>query len=366
MKLVIQNTSHVWGGNEKWLATLAAGLIARGHDVIVSCAMGPVRAELASRGIRTSPFRPRGAVDFVSGMAFAAWLRAQRPDVLLLTSWRPTAWAVVAARSAGVRRIVMRLGIVRSFPRMTPKAVALRWVDAVIANSSEIRDEWLRTAPRETPCVHVVLNAIRSRVSERTELVRRLREELSLPDTTLLFGGAGHLAPRKGFDLLLRAFASAGIPDSGLVIIGGGSHREELEELARALGIEQTVTWLGHRDDAPAAIAGLDVFVLSSHNEGMANVMLEAMAGGTPVIAGEISGVKQAIGATGDRAEAGWIFRPGDPVELAAVMRSVADAIRAKSPEVRARVDEAAYRIEHWFSPDRMVSACESILFPGR
>ena len=76
MKLVIQNTSHVWGGNEKWLALLAEGLIARGHEVIVSCAMGAVHAELASRSIPTSPFRPRGAIDFVSGLAFAAWLRA--------------------------------------------------------------------------------------------------------------------------------------------------------------------------------------------------------------------------------------------------------------------------------------------------
>ena len=40
MKLVIQNTSHVWGGNEKWLATLSEGLLRKGHDVIVSCAVG--------------------------------------------------------------------------------------------------------------------------------------------------------------------------------------------------------------------------------------------------------------------------------------------------------------------------------------
>jgi hypothetical protein len=229
MKLVIQNTSHVWGGNEKWMATLAGGLMLRGHDVVVSCAMGPVHAELGMRGIPTTPFRPRGAVDFVSGLAFAAWLRRAAPDALLLTSWRPTTWAVAAAKSAGVRRIVMRLGIVRPFPRGTPKAIALRGVDALIVNSSEISEEWRKSAPSgHGGSVHVVLNGVRSRIAERTTLVRLLRDELGLSRATILFGGAGHVAPRKGFDILMRAFALADIPDARLAIIGSGPYRETL------------------------------------------------------------------------------------------------------------------------------------------
>ena len=365
MKLVIQNTSHVWGGNEKWMATLAEGLIRRGHRVIVSCAMGAVHAGLASRGIPTTPFRPRGAVDFVSGLAFAAWLRREKPDAVLLTSWRPTAWAVLAAKSAGVRRIVMRLGIVRPFPRATPKAVALRRVDAVIVNSAEIADTWRKSAPSNlSAAVHVVLNGVRSRIAERTMLGRRLRDELSLADTTILFGGAGHVAPRKGFDILMRAFALADIRDARLAIVGTGPHREALEQLAEELGIAARMAWLGHRDDGAAAIGGLDVFVLSSHNEGMANVMLEAMAGGTPVIASDISGVRQGLGPSRGRQAAGWIVPPGDAVALSLVMKSVAAGIREGAPEVAARASEAAWRAGNWFSPERMVDECESILFP--
>jgi glycosyltransferase involved in cell wall biosynthesis len=364
MKLVIQNTSHVWGGNEKWLALLAEGLIARGHEVIVSCAMGAVHAELASRGIPTSPFRPRGAIDFVSGLAFAAWLRAQRADTLLLTSWRPTVWAIAAAKLSRIGRVVMRLGIVRPFPRATPKALALRAVDAVIVNSVEIRDTWKRTAPDADERVHVVLNAVKLRIDERPALVRALRNDLGLADTTLLFGGAGHLAPRKGFDLLLRAFAAAGIQDSLLAIIGDGPHRESLRQLAAELGLNDRMRWLGHRDDGAGVIGGLDAFVLSSHNEGMANVMLEAMAAGTPVIAADISGVRRAIAPADGRSEAGWIVPGGDVRELSATMVAVARELRERSSEVERRTSEAAWRAGNWFSEERMVREAESILFP--
>ena len=365
MKLVIQNTSHVWGGNEKWLAALAQGLMARGHEVVVSCASGPVQWKLAERSIPTSPFRPRGSLDFVSGLTFAAWLRKTKPDTVLLTSWRPTSWATAAARAAGVRRVVMRLGIVRSFPGVSPRSLAVGSLDALIVNSEEIREEWLASAPRfRSNAVHVVLNGVRSRINERAALRAALRTELSLPDSTILFGGAGHIAPRKGFDILLRAFALAAITDSCLAIAGDGGHRTDLERLALELGIDSRVRWLGHRNDGAAVIGGFDLFVLSSHNEGMANVMLEAMAGGTPVIAVDVSGVSKAIGATSDRPAAGWIVEPGDPGALSEVLRASSVAVRDNLGVVDSMTDEAHWRALNWFSPERMVEECEAILFP--
>lgn len=364
MKLVIQNTSRVWGGNEKWLATLAAGLIDRGHSVIVSCASGPVQHELVMRRIPTSPFRPRGAIDFVSGLTFAAWLARERPDVLLLTSWRPTAWAVVAARAAGVERIAVRLGIVRGYPARTPRGLALKNVDTLIVNSEEIRDTWVATAPfAQRESVHVVLNGVTSRRAERPALTAHLRAEIGIQAGTLLIGGAGHIAPRKGFDILLRAFASAAIPDSRLVLLGDGDHRHALESLAAGLGISDKVTWLGHRPDGSGIIAGLNLFVLSSHNEGMANVMLEAMAGGTPVIASDVSGVRRAIASTGARPHAGWIVPPGEVDALASGLRDACGAVREDANGVARLTDEAHWRVENWFSPTRMIEECETILF---
>jgi glycosyltransferase involved in cell wall biosynthesis len=365
MKVVIQNMSRVWGGNEKWLSILANGLLARGHDVIVSCPRGPVRERIEQLGIPTTAVRPRGVLDFVSGLAFAAWLRNEKPDALLMTSWHSVAWSALAARLARKPRVVLRQGIVRQAPARGARARALRNdVDAMIVNSPEIKREWLRSAPGFDPeKIHIVLNAIELRLSERETLRSKLRSELSVDDGTLLIGSAGNLFKRKGFDLLLRAFADSKVEAARLVIAGDGEERENLESLALELGVQDRVHWLGQRTDAAEVIAGLDIFVLSSSNEGMANVMLEAMAGGTPVIAFDISGVLTAIGESADRSAAGWIVPLSDISGLAGAIARVAELIANKSDEIPARVAEAAWRIESWFGTQRMVDECERILF---
>jgi glycosyltransferase involved in cell wall biosynthesis len=365
MKLVIQNMSRVWGGNEKWLSMVARGLIDRGHDVTVSCVKGKVSENLETLGIPTTNHRARGDIDFVSALDFAAYLRKEKPDCLLMTSWRLT-WTVVAARLANVDRMVMRLGIVRDFPQSGPRSHALRSVNALIVNSEEIRDTWLRTKPVDTSDeVYVVLNTVKPRFDLRLDLRRRLRDELEVDDNSIVIGGAGHLAARKGFDILLRAFANSEAPDSVLVIIGDGESRADLESLAASLGISGKVRFLGHRDNAADLIAGLDLFVLSSHNEGMANVMLEAMAGGAPVIAAEISGVNKAIAPVDGRPAAGWTFEAANNASLAARIDHAVSAIRSDSHELSAITAEARWRIENWFTASRMIDECERILFPA-
>ena len=365
MKVVIQNSSAVWGGNEKWMGNVASGLKKRGHQVVVSCKTGEVSERLAKREIRTTGIRPRGAADGASALAFATWLRLEKPDALLLTSWHPISWSVWAARRAGVPNIVMRQGIVRAFPAGTMRGGALKHVNAIIANSTEIREAWDASAPAPLRNrVRVVLNGIESMREDREKFRHRLRKELSLADGTLLIGGAGHLFPRKGFDYLLRAFAKADLGDAQVAIAGDGAHLRELEALAEELGIAERVHFLGHRDNGPEIMAALDLFVLSSHNEGMANVMLEAMAGGTPVIASDISGVPQAIGAVEGRTQAGWIVPPADDDALATTLAEVVQRMRSSDPEIGRRVDEAHWRIVNWFGIDRMVDECEAILFP--
>ena len=365
MKLVIQNTSHVWGGNEKSLATLAHGLQARGHEVVISCARGVVTNRLRQMGLRTTHFRPRGSFDAASGISFALWLKREHPDSLLITSWNSLSWTSFAARAAGIRKIVLRQGIVRSAPpRGLRRHAVHKWIDDVITNAPEIRERWIETAPAFPPeRVHVVLNAITPIAHRRGELRAYLRGELALPDQVVLVGVAGIVARRKGFDLVIRAIAANDDPRVQLAIIGDGPQRPELEALARDLGVAGKVHFLGGRETAAEAIAGLDVFVLSSHNEGMANVMLEAMAAGVPVIAAEISGVETALGAGQNDARAGWTFTAGDSQSLAVTLAELVDLIRSASREVSLRADEALTRIRTSFSLDRMIDESERILF---
>lgn len=366
MKLVIHNAARVWGGNEKWMLTLAAGLTARGHEVVVSCRRGgEVARRMEAAGVRAAHVRPGAGLDVPGGVRFARWLRRERPDSVLLTSWRGGAWGAWAARRAGVPRVVVRLGIVRT-PRRWDEAIPFRrWVDGVIVNAPEIADAWARGAawyPRER--IHVVLNGIRVDAADRGAAAERLRAEVDADAGTLLIGAAGHVTHRKGFDVLLDAFARAGLADARVVLIGDGPELDALRGRAGELGIGGRVHWVGRREDAAALLAGCGVFVLPSRNEGMANVMLEAMAAGTPVIASDISGVRTALGED-DGVPAGWIVPPDDAGSLAAALREVAALLRDDPAAVQARAASALRRVRERFSVERMVDEAEAVLFGG-
>ncbi|HEX8276384.1 MAG TPA: glycosyltransferase [Longimicrobiaceae bacterium] len=367
MKLAAQNAGRVWGGNEKWLCTVAAGLRARGHEVVVACrADGPVAAELARRGVATAHVLPGGYLAAWRGLRFARWLRRERPDALLLTSWKGTGWGAWAARRAGVPRTVVRLGIVRELRHRRHALPFRRGVDALVVNAPEIREAWTRSAPWFPPgAVHVVLNGIQPAPPPSAEDRRALRAELGAGADTLLVAGAGNLARRKGFDLLLDAFARAAVPGSRLAIVGAGPEEAALRARAERLGIAERVCWAGHRDDVPGVLAACDLFVLSSRNEGMANVMLEAMAAGTPVVAADVSGVRDALGPAADGAPAGWIVPPEDPAALGEAIAEVLADLRAGGGEAARRADEARHRVAERFGVERMLDEVERVLFPA-
>jgi glycosyltransferase involved in cell wall biosynthesis len=115
--------------------------------------------------------------------------------------------------------------------------------------------------------------------------VRQLRAELGVGDDDYLVGGVGRLVPRKGFDVLLRAFADAALPGGRLVIVGDGSERGTLERLAGA-----NVRFEGFRRDVKDLYQAFDLFVCPSRYEPYGRVIAEALDGGVPVVAADTQG----------------------------------------------------------------------------
>ena len=97
----------------------------------------------------------------------------------------------------------------------------------------------------------------------------------------------GRLSPEKGFDLLLKAFASLRIkfPDADLTVLGDGPQRTSLETLRRDLQLEASVSFAGYISHPEKYFPGTSLFVLPSRSEGLPNALLEAAAGGLPLVA---------------------------------------------------------------------------------
>lgn len=145
----------------------------------------------------------------------------------------------------------------------------------------------------------------------------------NLPAGAVVMGMAGRLEPAKGHEDLLRAFArlAPGHPDLHLVIMGTGHLRGQLEQLRDDLGLQGRAHFLGWVEDLISAIAALDLFVLSSHYEGLGVVLLEALALGRPVVSTRVGGTQDIIeeGVTG-------LFAPAhDPAGLAEAIQRLLD-----------------------------------------
>jgi glycosyltransferase involved in cell wall biosynthesis len=97
----------------------------------------------------------------------------------------------------------------------------------------------------------------------------------------------GRLSKEKGFDLLLRALVTVRerFPEADLVIAGAGKEEASLKAERGELGLEAAVRFVGHVERPSAYFPGASMFVLSSRHEGLPNAMLEAAAGGLPIVA---------------------------------------------------------------------------------
>ncbi len=154
----------------------------------------------------------------------------------------------------------------------------------------------------------------------------------------------------KGLDLLLRA--AEPLADVDLVLVGDGPAAAELEALAAELGLGERVRFAPWADDVRAELAGLDVFVLPSRNEGFPLSIVEAMLAGRPVIATDVGSVREAVD------ESSGIVVPPEDV---AALRSAIEQLAA-DPDRRRRLGAAGrQRALERFTASTMARAFERL-----
>ncbi|MEO5689590.1 MAG: glycosyltransferase [Burkholderiaceae bacterium] len=155
-----------------------------------------------------------------------------------------------------------------------------------------------------------------------------LRQVLGVAARSRVVLFVGHLVPVKALDVLLRAWAlllrdaTAGA-SARLILIGEGAQRDALERLARQEGIVDRVEFLGPLLHPAVAdwIAAADVLCLPSHAEGSPNVVVEALASGTPVVASRVGGIPDLV----DDGVNGLLVPAADPAALAAALGAALD-----------------------------------------
>jgi glycosyltransferase involved in cell wall biosynthesis len=231
--------------------------------------------------------------------------------------------AAMLARTLGKPVVITARGTdINLIPRyLLPRRMILwaaRQAAAVIAVCQALKD---RLVELGVPAAKVAV--LRNGVD--LDLFRPLdraaaRARLGVDEPMVL--SVGHLIPRKGHDVVLRALAETAGPR--LFIVGTGPEDRALRVLVRELGIGERVVFAGHVPHARMAeyYSAADALVLASDREGWANVLLESMACGTPVVATNIWGTPEVVAAP----EAGLLVQERTPAAIAAALRRLLSA----------------------------------------
>jgi len=192
---------------------------------------------------------------------------------------------VVTARGTDINLIPNH-----SIPRLLIQRAAAN-VDALITVSEALKDRLVALGVKRERIV-VLRNGVDLDLFHPIDRVEA-RARLGLSRRTLL--SVGHLIERKGHHLAITALRA--LPGEDLLIVGSGPERRSLESLAGDLGVRERVRFLApmSQDRLRDIYGAADALVLPSSAEGWPNVLLEAMACGTPVVASAIPGTREVV-----------------------------------------------------------------------
>jgi len=269
---------------------------------------------VTSLGIGSNVVGPRA----MRGMLRAArWLREARVDIVHGYQWRP---ALVGAIAGRVARVPVVLAGKRSLTgsslseRGAWRGIA-RLSDTVLVNAEALREQGECLGMRAHWAV--VRNGVDVARFASPETREAARARLGLDPNRAVVGTIGRLEPRKGYEVLLAAMQVIAARTNGtcpqVLLVGDGPLREALERRTDEVGLGHVVRFTGNLSDVRPALAAMDVFVLPSHEEGMSNALLEAMASGRPVVATAVGGTGELV-ADG---RTGLLVPPAAPAELA-------------------------------------------------
>ncbi len=226
-------------------------------------------------------------------------LRAQNPHIVQTFLFHANLLGTLAARLAGVRCVVTGIRVAER-GRIWHLRWA-KWMDRLVT-----RHVCVSQSVADYSSVAGGLGAARLVVIPNGVDLERFRDMRPCPHESLGVGPnrrlivfVGRLDAQKGPNLLIELapqFLSR-LPDHDLVLVGRGPLRESLEARSRQLAAGDRIHFTGWRADVPEILAAADLVVLPSQWEGMPNVLLEAMAAGKPVVATNVEGMLEALGA---------------------------------------------------------------------
>jgi glycosyltransferase involved in cell wall biosynthesis len=336
MKILHTESSCGWGGQEIRILDESQGMSARGHEIALAAPRESRIYEAAlERGLRAEAL-PIARKNLGGLLAMRSWLKTHPVDVVNSHS-STDSWlaALACATLANPPALVRTRHVSAAIPDNPPTRWLYRRATLHVVTTGEalrlqlLRDNGL--SPERVTSVPTGIDTERFVPGDRAA-ARRLT---GLPSGRRLVGIVATLRSWKGHRYLIEAFAR--LPaETGLVIVGDGPQRENIEAMIRESKLGDRVRLAGNRDDVLPWLQSLDIFALPSYaNEGVPQALVQAMLCGLPCVTTAVGSIGE-VARDGDTA---IVVKTEDSADLQrGLERLLSDA------ELRARLGAAARR----------------------
>ena len=373
MQVVLQVLPHMGaGGLVRGAIDAAAAQVGAGWVALVASEGGNGVRELERLGARhfDLPLSSKNPVIMYRNVQRLRSLVKEHQINLLHARSRAPAWsALAAARRSGIPLITTFHGTYSHRSRLKRRYNRVMTLgDGVISISQHIADHIKEVYGVSDERVRVIYRGIDTGLfdpaSVTPERVVSLANDWRLADPIPVIMMPGRLARWKGQKILIEALALLGRRDLRCLIIGDDQgrrrYRRELESLIKRRNLEDIVYLPGHCRDMPAAYMLSDVVVsASTEPEAFGRVMVEAQAMGRPVVASDHGASRETILS----GKTGWMFRPGDPKDLAAALDcSLALATEDREKLAREAIAHARHRFTVENMRDRTMNTYREVL----
>jgi len=346
-----------WRGGERQALWLAVELAHRGHASIVAARAGePLAQRAAAAGLEVVECNPASELDLRAVWRLRRVLGARGVELVHAHTAHAVAIAALATMGTRVPLVVSRRV---DFPlRRNP---GTRWKygrAAMIVAVSHAVERVLIASGVGANRIRVVPDGVDVHRAARPAPPALLASLGVAPGAPLVVQVAqlvGHKDPVNFVRAMGRARER--VPNVVGLLVGDGPLRTHAEAEARALGLEAAVRFTGFRTDADSLLAAADVACLSSREEGMGSVLLDALVFGVPVAATSAGGIPEVVthGATG------LLAVPANPAALGdAIATLLGDAAMRSRFAANARARASDFSVERM--TDRTIAVYDEVL----
>ena len=337
MSLFQVDAGKEWRGGQRQSLLLVQELKRKGYPCLFVVQPGsPLFQKATEAQLPVFPLRMRSELDLRAIIRLAR-LMSRRNCVL--AHFHDAHAVSIGSSAARLAKVPLRIISRRvDFPLKSPRKYK-NHIDSIIAISEGVKKVLITSGIPER-LIEVIPSGIDFLPYAEARHSDYLRREFQFGPDNYLVGIVAQLEDHKGHTYLIQAskILKQHAPKIKIIVVGSGSLQMELGKQAHNLAVDDIVYFLGFRKDVPQIMSSLDLFVLSSHLEGLGSSLLDAMACRLPVVATMVGGIPEVV----VHRETGLLVPPRDPDALAeAILKLYLDRTFAS------RLGERGYEVVH-------------------